>query len=309
MSNERDRITVPEMAEAINRSGYLLEQRVSAVLAEQGYYVEANPAYPDPVTGKSREFDISAMAAVRLARNQMDFIFPVVLSECENNEQPMVFFCSEPQVPFLFYQEVKCSGVPVQIWTGKKYVRLQEFLGLEKFHHYCDGPVATQYCSFHRKNQNSPWIALHSDAHHETFTSLISALESTVDEHYSSWTLPTLDEEEPANVQVYYPVIVLQGELYRAQERRRKLVVQPCQHVQYRKEIWSAHRHSTYQIDVVTERHFPLFLELIDREIETMARRLKRHRAAIRDSANRIIGTARRLRRSKISWREIFEPR
>jgi hypothetical protein len=114
MSADKERITRPEMVEAIQKSGYLIEQRVAGVLAKHGYYVETNPAYPDPETGKSREYDISAISAVRLAKKRMDFIFPVVVSECENNEHPVVFFSTELPVPFLHHQEVKCSGVPVQ---------------------------------------------------------------------------------------------------------------------------------------------------------------------------------------------------
>jgi len=180
MTNHNERITKPEMIAAINKSGYLLEQRVADMLAEHGYYVETNPAYPDPETGKSREFDVSAIAGARLAKKRMDFIFPIVVAECENNEQLVVFFSADSPVPFLRHEEVKCSGVPVQFWDGQRFRRLSEFLHLEKFHHYCKGPIATQYCSFHRKSLNTPWIALHSEGHHQTFTSLINALESSV---------------------------------------------------------------------------------------------------------------------------------
>src|SRR5690242_9655356 len=186
MAGSSVHITTVEMAEAITRSGYLIEQRVSRVVGDHGYYVETKPAYLDPETGKSREFDISAISAARLAKKRMDFVFPVLLSECENNEQPVVFFSKSSSVAFLHHQEIKCSGLPVKFWDGAGFVCLSEFLHLEKSHHYCKGPTATQYCTFTRKNPNVPWIALHSDAHHQTFTSLVNALESTIDEHYES---------------------------------------------------------------------------------------------------------------------------
>src|SRR5262247_3771309 len=40
----------------------------------------------------------------------------------------------------------------------KRRVSLQEALHLEKFHHYCARPVATQFCSFVRK-ANQDWMA------------------------------------------------------------------------------------------------------------------------------------------------------
>lgn len=296
------------MVEAIRKSGYLIEQRVAGVLAKHGYYVETNPAYPDPETGKSREYDISAMAGVRIAKKRMDFIFPVVVSECENNEHPVVFFSTEPPVPFLHHQEVKCSGVPVQFWDGQRFVRLSDFLHLEKYHHYCKGPVATQYCSFHRKSNNAPWIASHSDAHHQTFNSLINALETSIAEHYESWAFPSRGEEEPVNLQVYYPVLILQGELYVAQERGNRLIIRRSEHVQYRKQLWSARIKNTYQFDIVTLSQVPRYLELVDSEIEAMKRRLQRHNALARNSINRLVANAARVRRKKINWRQVFEP-
>ena len=97
---KKDRIARQEMVDALRRSGYLLEQRVRSILGERGYYVQTNSAYPDPETGKSREYDISAIGATRLYKKTLDFIFPVVICECENNDQPVAFFVTESQVPF-----------------------------------------------------------------------------------------------------------------------------------------------------------------------------------------------------------------
>lgn len=305
---DSDHIAVPEMIGAIERSGYLLEQRVSAILRRHSYYAQTNPAYPDPETGKSREYDVSAISGVRLSKKRMDFLFPVLLVECENNQQPVVFFSAESRVSFLHHQEVRCSGLPVRFWDGRRFISFSRFLGMEKFHHYCKGPVATQYCSFHRKNTSSSWIALHDEGHHQTFSSLINALESSIEEHYEGWVLPDRGVEEPLNIQVYYPVLVLQGPIYRAETRRRKLVVESCEHVQFRKQVWSSRRNNEYQIDVITERYLPRFLAVVDREVDAIKRRLQRHRGPVRDSIQRLIARARRLRRRKASWREAFDP-
>ena len=56
-------ITLQDATKALLRSGYLLESRLERVLTSRGYYVDANDAYPDPTTGKSRELDIMAMTA------------------------------------------------------------------------------------------------------------------------------------------------------------------------------------------------------------------------------------------------------
>lgn len=92
-------ITVREMKAALLRSGYLLESRVESALREHGNYVEANPTYPDPKTGQSREFDVLSLGAQVIGpRSSRDYIFPVMLIECVNNSQPLVILTKEPQV-------------------------------------------------------------------------------------------------------------------------------------------------------------------------------------------------------------------
>jgi hypothetical protein len=51
------KISHDQIRDAVRRSGYLLEYRIEQVLGRYGYNVEANQAYPDPITGKSRELE------------------------------------------------------------------------------------------------------------------------------------------------------------------------------------------------------------------------------------------------------------
>ncbi len=108
---ERDEITRNEMKDALSRSGYVMEQRIFPVLEEEGYYVQPNPVYPDPITGKSREYDFSALTADRLFKGEHDFLFTEIVGECINNTQPVVFFKAESPVQPLFYEEVRCVGI------------------------------------------------------------------------------------------------------------------------------------------------------------------------------------------------------
>jgi hypothetical protein len=301
-------ISSDEILTAIERSGYPLEQRVRKVLDRHAYFVEANVAFPDPQTGISRELDISAMRAVKLSQKGKDFLFPFLLCECENNSLPVVFFDARPQVPALYHEEVKLSGTPVKIWTGRHFVRISEFLNFETFHHYCRPPIATQYCGFSRKNSNAPWIASHADQHHNTLENLVNALEAEISDHYGVWTMPERIAEEPINIQLYYPLLILQGEIYLARERNRKLTLRKVPHVQYRRDKWSHQLRDTYQIDVVQERFIPTYLDLVEKEIETFKKRLSRHLSSARTSVTRLIKQARATRKRPRPWREIFEP-
>jgi len=65
-----------------------------------------------------------------------------------------VILTKEPLVPFLHHQEVKLAGLPVKVHDKRQqdtWERLSDFLGMEGYHHYCEGRVGTQFCSFAKK--------------------------------------------------------------------------------------------------------------------------------------------------------------
>jgi hypothetical protein len=231
------KITQPEIVEAIARSGYPIEQRVAKTIREHGYLVQTNPAYTDPETGKSREYDISAIQASMLGRSTTDAVWTLLVCECENNEQPIVFFTSESALGFM---NLKYSGLPVKIISGNQLVPLWEFVGTKRFHHYGQGPVATQYCTFHRKSDSAPWVASHSDAH-QTFLALVNAVEHGIEDHCNNWVPPSRSKER-INLQFFYPLLVLQGDIYEAKIDESAPTIREVEHVQYCKEMWEIGR-------------------------------------------------------------------
>jgi len=311
-------ITTKEMKGAILRSGYLLEQRVEPVLEKEGYFVNTNAAYPDPLTGKSREIDIEALSAFKISRD-FDFIFPYLICECENNHKPLVFFIKDSPISFLFHEEVKSAGIPSQFIEKKtstkygykpkgrkSYIDLPDFLNFEKYHHYCKGLFSTQYCTFTQKNIQNPWIAFHSESQHDSFTNLIFALEAKIDEYYESYILPRKNEKENINIQVFYPVLILQGDLYSAQIKKRKLELKKCQHIQYRKEYFTREKQTTYQIDVISESFLPKYLKMVNKEMENAKKILKRKIKIVRESIEDLTEIARKKKKGE-TFREIFE--
>jgi len=302
-------ISAKDMREAIQRSGYLLEQRIEPILAEQGYYVQTNPVFPDPDTGKSREIDISALSARRIYKKGYDFIFPVLLCECENNPQPVVFFTKESPLSFMFHEEIKVSGIPVRFWQKGGYVSLSEFAGMEKFHHYCKGSIATQYCTFHLpKRAKSSWIALHNEEQHDTFNSLLKVLDYEIAQHFDSWYAPERVDEE-VNVQVYYPLLILQGSLYSATLKDNRLSLRGLKHVQFRKQLFLTRRNEveTYQIDVITEEYLPAYLRIVDSEVERVRKVFQRKKSDVLISIEKIVDEVKKLKKKPKSYRKYLE--
>lgn len=291
-------VTMDEAKEALLRSGYLLESRLETALRRRGFYVEANVACPDRETAKPREFDVYAMNTVRAGKEEFDFIFEVLLVECINNSQPVAFITKSPQVGFLHSSEVKLAGLPVKVPDEARpgaWLSLPDFLHMEKYHHYCKGRIATQFCSFVRKKGAGEWMATHEDAHFDALQKLSAVTEYMMGKHFTGWVLADR-ADETLNIEFYYPVVVLQGRMLEARAERRALALHEANHVQFRRSAIVGLEEVHYQIDVVTERFFPRFLRILETEMSTTARLLKRRQAQIQAAIDRIWRSARRLR-------------
>jgi hypothetical protein len=303
------KISKKEMSETTKISGYLLEQRVEPILTEEGFYVQMNVAYADPETGKSRELDISAISAISVFKEE--FIFPMLLCECENNSQPVVFFTKKSPISFLHSEEVQVSGIPIKLWdrSVKGYIGLSDFTKMKNYHHYCKEDVATQYCSFQLKKEKSSWMALHVEEQHDTLNSLIKALEYEMDRHFRNFVLPPKGEEERVNIQIYYPLLILQGDLYSASLSNNRLVLKKSNHLQFRKELFLPLKNEveTYQIDVITEEYLNNYLKLVKTETEKVIGIFKRKKDQVRFSINKIIAEARKARKKPQSYRNYFD--
>jgi hypothetical protein len=175
-------ISKDEIADALRRSGYLIEYRIEDVLRGQGYHVSANTTYPDPITRKPRELDLSAIIAERASARDKDWVFALCLIECVNNPDPLAFLTKEPEVPTAHVYDIFVSGLPAHVrrkggksiaWS--RWSRITEYLRMEEYHHYCTGRIATQYCSFAPKKGTKPveWMAWHEDGHFESFGKLL----------------------------------------------------------------------------------------------------------------------------------------
>lgn len=297
------------MKTAIRRSGYLLEQRVSNLIRDNGYHAESNASFKDPLTGKSREYDVSAVITFDLLgrERKIDFVWFHILCECENNEQPAVFFQNEPTHSDLIHHDVACSGLPLRFAGRNQDVTISRLLHFESFHHSWKWPHASQYCSFHRKNQNSQWIALHDEAHHGSIANLLAALECEIDEHYRLLEKDGLPQDTTSII-VYYPLLVLGGSIYLAHESKRSLVIRPRDYLQLKKETWVGELRREYRVDVIQETYLTRYLRQLEKELAELRKTAARNKTEILSGLKAEIGKLRR--RSKNSpIRKLLDPR
>lgn len=311
-TQETNAISLIQMRDAIQRSGYLLEQRIEPILLEEGYYVETNPIFPDPDTGKARETDISALSARSVYKKDYGFIFPSLICECENNAQPIVFFTKKTLMPYLCQEDIKTSGIPVQFWIKDGYESFADFTGLGKFHHYCMGEIATQYCTFQfttKGNRDKKWLAFHNEAQHQTFESLLKALDYEISRHFDSWVIPDDINEEHVDIMVYYPLLILQGDLYSASLQNKRLSLKKSKHIRFRKQFISTNTREPepYQIAVITEDYLPSYLQIIDSEIEKIRKIFQRKKSRVLLSIEKIVEEAKNAKGKPKSYRKYLE--
>jgi hypothetical protein len=290
-----DKITRVEMKGALLRSGYLLESRVETQVRNHWSYTEANSTYPDLETGKSREFDLYAMTALPAGPGDHDFLWGVLLIECINNPQPFVILTKEPLNSSLHHEEVKMAGLPVKIPAkdgGNGWRRLSEFLGMNEYHHYCKGRVGTQFCSFAKKKsgRDEEWMAMHEGSHFDSFKKLCDVTDHFIEKHFTSWVIGT---NENLNVEVYYPLIILQGDLIEARETRRSVNFRAADHLQFRRSVAIQGRDINYQIDVIRERYLPKYLAMINKELWKTAELLSDRREIVQAAIVSIVEDAK----------------
>ena len=145
------------MINAIQRSGYLLEQRILPIFEKFHYAIDLNAIFPDPETGKSREIDIKAFCMKKIFDTDdfYNFLNINLLCECENNKQPSLFFIRDyyDYELELFCGDIALSGIPIQFSDKNSFISFSDFLELKNFDPYGKGDISTQYCTFQKKKE------------------------------------------------------------------------------------------------------------------------------------------------------------
>ncbi|MEW6776958.1 MAG: hypothetical protein AB1405_11730 [Bdellovibrionota bacterium] len=277
-----DPITDQEMKEALVRSGYPLEVRAVRKLRELGYYVIPNTVYTDPLTGKSRELDIWASYGhneIDTKEDDVNFIHMTqfLFIECVNNPHPIVFFGAEKNATKrLWYDHIKFtdSFTNAEFHEEETFEPTSDVIGATHNHHSLKIPIARQYCSFEHKSDK--WIATHETTHHDAFDKLVFKVNKTIEEHKKDneefqKELKELNGEESssgviADVAFYYPILLLQKEMKIAIISRDTVTLKPCSHLAYEKETAIDGNRKTALIDVVTEKYFHKYLNILLKE-------------------------------------------
>lgn len=291
-----DKITLAEAKSALFKSGYLLESRIEQFLSEKNFFVEANTVYPDPSTQKSREFDLYATKSHSLEGRFSNWVKSNLFFECVNNPQPIAFITKDIPYPDMLSENIKVNGLPTKVKsttpiaikrrTDDYWFFIEDFLEMGKYHHYCSSKISTQFCSFTKKKNNSEWMASHEDSHFESFQKLCDVIN-----YYLNKLQPNnyFNSTKIVNLNFFYPVIVVQGELLDVRVNRKKsFSIQKSQHIQFVRSHILNSEPTYYQIDIITESYIHKYIEIIEAEMIETINRIKQNIGIINESIKEI---------------------
>jgi len=304
-----NKITRAEMKDALLRSGYLLELRVESKLKKWGGTTETNATYSDQETGKSREFDLYSLKSSNAALD--DLVYGCLLIECINNPQPLTILTKSSHLDLIEYEKIKIAGLPVKIPNKLEpnwWRNLPEYLRMANYHHYWKGRVGTQYCSFIQKksgskNNSKEWMATHDDSHYESFRKLCDVTDFYIDKH---WDFIVTREKDFMNLEFFYPLVIVQGDLIEAYQTARSVKFRAVNHIQFRQSIAKNRNRKDYRIDVIKESYLPEYLKIIDAELDKTSELIHNDRVTINLAIERIVKEAKSTNLSE-SVRKIMD--
>ena len=273
-------ISKDEAIETMLRSGYLLESRVSAHLRSRDWIVESNSAYLDLGTGKTRELDIHAISGSSIYDDERGaaFVFQHLLIECVHPPQPIVFITSDSLLDEKKVELIKVMSDPPVIWDGQYWHRLPSFLDLQEFHHYVSTPIATQFCSFARKNSgDKAWMAFHEDSQYGSFVALGQAMQFHLagEERPRRRRTKKPVQVHPPHIELFYPVYVIEGDMWSVDQTQGTPTPKNIDRINYKHSTFVNGVFEEYIVSIVAEQSFAKFITELDSECNQIAARVR----------------------------------
>lgn len=283
-----------QMKDAIRRSGYLFEQRLVPLIERHGYKATPNHAFEDQDTGETREVDVMAITGNPVSASELDFIFAVLLIQCKNLRAPLTFF-TQDEIPIKeLAGEIQAAGIPLEIVRKGETLALSEFLETEKFHHYYRWRrLSSQFCCVYEKERGGKrdWVAGHEmdgigNLYQKMVLPLVKAVEAQKIDYRKKFK-PDPDNE-PINVEFYYPILVTSGPIWECFVGRRRPRYRRVHRVPFIRRHESRAFRGEYRIDVVDEIGLRRLLDTIDKEMGEISRRMKSARPLLLENTRRI---------------------
>lgn len=241
-----DAVSLDDIRECLERSGYLLESRLVRALTAAEYFVEPNQVLRDARTGKSREIDLLAERhRFNPERNKVHVWTKFVL-ETINNKYPFVLVTPRPYTPnadFESYIRYFCTPEP-NPFIGQ--LDLYELMRADW------NNLFSQYCVLSRKKQNDrELMASHPD---DVYGSILKLAEF-VEDDMLQWNDRELASDEYWRLIFWHPMLVLSGDLLAVSwDDQGQFYVQECEIGRLEFNWHADTERRTTVIEIITEK-------------------------------------------------------
>ncbi|MER6275407.1 hypothetical protein ABT202_03675 [Streptomyces sp900105245] len=201
---------------ALERTGYLLEQRVARRVEAHGFFVNTGRAFKDPEEGKSREIDVAAYRRL-FANEESNITLGVrLLIECKKSSGPYVVLGRKPSdngnPPHAHTMPISSVRWEVERERNRisyRSMSLWQWLGLHELPHSPnrDGRKGLQLVRMHLKGKE--WQADNSSIFDSLTLPLMKAVEAFRPPRDRASVVPSY-----AHMELCFPAVVTSGELF-----------------------------------------------------------------------------------------------
>jgi hypothetical protein len=252
---------IQEIIADIGKTGFVLELRVGQSLRTRGYHVGTNLYFVDRDEEKGREVDIRALKNLFFETDNVKrAVRHCLLIECKKSvKRPWIFFTSPTGSYDQTLREVPSSGAS-DGWIGATGATVRE--GHPWFRIRERG--RSFYEAFSNEAEASPSI-------HKAVLGCVKALIETHEKDFAA------GYSHMSNAIFYYPMVVLEGELFTAHLSDSDLIVTPVDQVLVSVHYRSSHypRDDRHSVMVVRESAFPKVVDELDVWLQTCADRFE----------------------------------
>jgi hypothetical protein len=257
------------IVEALQASGYLLEQEVATAFQDMGFEVRTSAAYEDRDSGRSVSREIDVLATKNWCDNEEGGlrVMVEVICECKSSSAPFVFLVrpvpegsslSLGYAPKEFLFPIQTFIVPTDHDDGTRYRTIHHavhHLDLETHHHFTRQPYSAVHVCKVIRNKNT-WTAETGDIYNGTFMPIVKAFLHRRTRH-EGW----IRGGHPKFVYVFFPIVVVNARMYAVDTLAETLQPTPIDHIHYRRELDAESTSGVFGVDFVTSSSLRSFVE------------------------------------------------
>ena len=270
-----------KLEEVVKKHGKFFEYQVVLKFKEYFGYIVPNDAYTDPETGNSREIDVSTLLVREIKEKRKkeieDFFFPVIIAQAKKTS--LVLLCYEEISSKYVIGSPIFSGIPSKIYHKDYSEEIEDFLPTEEIIHWYKKPeISTQAIILPRKDKINE--KEEENFYKTIWYPLINSIIYNVNDHEKSWYFDP--EKETINLQMYYPIVVVEG-LYKISPFTN-FKLKPTNHEIFVIRYSSKDFQKNIIFDVCTLKGLERVLHQIEKETEKlknfMAKNIKKLKAS-----------------------------